>query len=91
MSSRCLYCHSIVTPDEDHCYLCGASMPKLARAIAKPHSTGWANVVFLGSLAFTAYGFFGSHLFSLPMTVAISSSLLLLRIAAEWFSNKPSN
>ncbi len=46
------------------------------------------NVVFLASLAFTAYCFFAEHKLSLPATLAISGSLLLIRILAEKAANR---
>jgi hypothetical protein len=46
------------------------------------------NAVFLASLAFTGYCFFGTHKLSLPVTLEISSSLLLIRIFAEWLANR---
>jgi len=49
------------------------------------------NLVFLASLTFTAYCFFAEHKLSLPMTLMISSALLLIRILAERLVNKNSN
>jgi hypothetical protein len=49
------------------------------------------NVVFVASLAFTAYCFFGEHKLSLPVTLAISSTLLLVRIIAERIAKKNAN
>jgi hypothetical protein len=46
-------------------------------------------MVFLASLAFTAYCFFGAKL-SLPVTLTISGSLLLLRILGERLVNRNS-
>jgi hypothetical protein len=82
---RCIYCHSVVTRDEDSCYVCGDSVPKQAKAVAvqrRPISP-LTNLVFLAGLAYTAYGFFGPHKLPLPVTVAISCSLLLIRILAQ--------
>jgi len=87
--SRCIYCHAIVTRDEEQCYICGDSVPKQLKARVKPRPvSGWTNVVFLASLAFTAYCFFAEHKLSLPMTLMISCTLLLIRIFAERFANK---
>lgn len=86
---RCLYCHSVVTKEEDYCYVCGDSVPPHTKAAAKPRPvSALTNAVFLASLAFTAYCFFGPHKLSLPVTLAISSSLLLIRILAERLANK---
>jgi hypothetical protein len=89
---RCVYCHSVVTKDEDYCYVCGDSVPKQVKAVVRrqPVST-LTNLVFLGSLAFTFYGFFAVHKLSLTMTLVISSALLLIRILAERLANKSSD
>jgi hypothetical protein len=89
---RCVYCHSVVTKDEDSCYVCGDKVPKYATAAVKRAPvTALTNVVFLASLAFTGYCFFAEHKLSLAMTLAISSVLLLIRIFAERLANKNSN
>ena len=86
---RCIYCHSVVTKDEDFCYVCYDSVPKQVKSMVR-HQTvsGWTNTIFLASLAFTAYCFFAAHKLSLPVTLAISSTLLLLRILADRRANR---
>jgi len=79
----------VVTSDEDHCYLCGASMPRITKRVANRRPvSAWTNLVFILSLGFTAYCFFAEHKLSLPLTIAISSTLLLLRILAEQLANR---
>ena len=86
---RCVYCHSVVTKEEDYCYVCGDSVPKEPKvAVRRRPVSGLTNLVFLVSLAFTFYCFFAEHKFSLPVTLVISSSLLLIRILAERLANK---
>lgn len=82
---RCVYCHSVVTRDEDSCYVCGDSVPKQAKTavVERQPVSALTNIVFLAGLAYTAYGFFGPHKLPLPVTVAISCSLLLIRILAQ--------
>ena len=53
--------------------------------------SGWTNTVFLASLGFTAYCFFGEHKLTLPVTLAISATLLLLRIFAERLAQRKAN
>jgi hypothetical protein len=91
---RCVYCHSVVVRDEDYCYVCGDSVPPHIHTKAAVKSrpvSGLTNLVFLGSLAFTAYCFFAEHKLSLPLTIAISCSLLLLRVFAEYLAKRNSN
>jgi len=81
---RCVYCHSVVAKEEDFCYTCGDSVPKEPKvAVRRQPVSGWINLAFLASLAFTFYCFFAEHALSLPVTLVISSALLLLRILAE--------
>lgn len=89
---RCIYCHSVVANDENHCYVCGYSVPKEPKAVVRRQPvSAWTNLVFLASLAFTFYCFFAEHKLSLTVTLVISSALLLIRILAEQLSNKNSN
>jgi hypothetical protein len=85
---RCVYCHSVVTKYEDSCYVCGDRVPKQAKAAAKRPVSALTNIVFLVSLAFTAYCFLAEHKLSLPTTLAISSTLLLIRFLAERLAKK---
>jgi len=90
---RCLYCHSVVTRHEDSCYICGDSVPKQpkdAAAQRRPVSP-LTNLVFLAGLVYTAYGFFGPHKLPLPVTVAISTSLLLIRLLAQRMAGRKLN
>jgi hypothetical protein len=91
---RCVYCHSVVARDEDHCYVCGDSVPRNIRsnaAVNRRPVSGMTNLVFLASLGFTAYCFFGPHKLTLPVTIAISCTLLLLRILAEHLAHRNSD
>ena len=89
---RCIYCHSVMTREEEQCYICGDSVPKrLQVAVKRQAVSPMTNVVFVSSLAFTAYCFFGEHKLSLPVTLAISSTLLLVRIIAERIAKKNAN
>ena len=73
---RCIYCHSVMTREEEQSYICGDSGPKrLQVAVKRQAVSPMTNVVFVASLAFTAYCFFGEHKLSLPVTLAISSTL----------------
>ena len=89
-----MYCHSVVVKDEEYCYVCGDNVPpdKRSKAAVKGHPvSGITNLVFLASLAFTAYCFFAEHKLSLPLTIEISCVLLLLRILAGRLVNRDSN
>jgi hypothetical protein len=89
---RCIWCHSVVTKDEDYCYVCGDNVPQRTQAVAKRRPvSALTNLVFIASLAFTFYCFFAEHKLSLPVTLGISSGLLLIRIGAEWLANKNLN
>jgi hypothetical protein len=82
----------MVKRDEDHCYICGESVPQRPTTTVRSQPvSGLTNAMFLASLAFTAYCFFGQHKLSLPVTLAISFSLLLIRFLAERSADKNSN
>ena len=66
-------------------------LPKPKAAVRNRPVSALTNLVFLASLAFTGYCFFAQHKLSLPMTLAISASLLLIRIVAERPCNRNSN
>ena len=89
---RCLWCHAILKKTDERCYVCGDRLPKQASGLVerRPVST-LTNLVFVASLAFTAYCFFAEHKLSLPVTLTISTALLLIRILAEQLANKNSN
>jgi uncharacterized membrane protein len=82
----------VVTRHEDYCYICNDSVPKELRVeVKRPVVSPFTNLIFVLSLAFTAYCFLGEHKLSLTATLAISSALLLVRIIAEKLANKNSN
>ena len=87
--ARCIYCYNILTAKDDYCYHCGDRVAKFADVKPRPVS-GWTNLVFLVSLAFTAYCFFAVHKLSLPLTIAVSCTLLALRLIAEYLVNRKS-
>jgi hypothetical protein len=91
--SRCIYCHGLIGKDEDNCYVCGDKVPEHLRVKARRRQpvTGLTNVIFLVSLAFTAFCFFAEHKLSLPVTIGISSALVLLRLGAERLAAKKSS
>lgn len=93
---RCLYCHGAIAKNEDYCHFCGDRSPKQAKATpATPKTTAVSkpakgsavsnatNVVFGVSLAVTAYCFFVEHSLSLPIAIAMSSTLVVIRLLAE--------
>ena len=89
---RCTYCHSVVTKEEDYCYVCGDSVPKEPKAaVRRQPVSALTNLAFLASLGFTLYCFFAEHKLSLTVTLVISSSLLAIRILAERLANKNSD
>jgi hypothetical protein len=94
---RCIWCHSVVSKDEDYCYVCGDNVPSHAvpnntrKMVKRRPVSALTNAAFLVSLAVTAYYFFAEHKLSLPVALTISSALLLIRIVAEGLAGKNSN
>jgi hypothetical protein len=82
----------VVTRQEDFCYICGDGVPKQKkRELKRRQVSTLTNLVFLASLAFTAYCFLSIHKLSLPITLGISASLLLMRIFADRLANRRAN
>jgi hypothetical protein len=71
--------------------MCGDNTPHYKTAVKRRPVSAWTNLVFLASLGFTAYCFFGEPKLSLTVTLAISSALLLMRIVAERLVNRNQN
>jgi hypothetical protein len=89
---RCIWCYGIVKRTDEYCYICGDSLPKHASSVEKHRPvSALTNIVFVASLTFTAYCFFAEHKLSLPVTLTVSSALLLMRILAERLVNKTSD
>ncbi len=89
--ARCIYCYNILTAKDDYCYHCGDRVPKFADKAKRRPVSGWTNLVFLGSLAFTAYCFFAAHKLSMPVAIAVSVTLLGLRLLAEYLVKNDSD
>jgi hypothetical protein len=76
-----------MTDKEEQCSFCGDQLCKKPHSRATAHTrtvSGWTNTVFLAALGFTAYWFFIEQKVTLPVALAISCALILLRILAEW-------
>ena len=86
--ARCAYCFSVVSRDEAHCYNCGDSKPISRVTVRHRPLAAWSNSVFIVSLAFTLYFFLVERTLSLSLTVAISFTLMLLRLVAEWIAKR---
>jgi len=87
--ARCIYCYNILTAKDDYCYHCGDRVPKFANVKTRRVSI-WTNLAFVGALAFIACGFYAEKL-TLPMTIGVASTLVLLRVFAEFLVNRDSN
>jgi hypothetical protein len=86
---RCIWCHTVISKSDKCCYVCGDRLPNYGRlAVKRRPVSALTNLMFVASLAFTAYCFFAEHKLSLPATLEISSALLLIRILADRLVNK---
>jgi hypothetical protein len=89
--ARCLYCYNILTAKDDYCYHCGDRVPKFADTSKRRPVSGWTNLVFVASLAFTGFCFFVAHTLSLPLAIAFSGTLLGLRLLAGYLVKRDTN
>jgi hypothetical protein len=88
---RCVYCHSVVTSQEDSCYVCGDSVPQHVKGpVERRPVSALTKVAFVSGVAVTVAGFFWGRM-SLPAMLLICSLLLLIRISAERLINRSSN
>ena len=87
--SRCNACYSVITKRDSVCYVCGEQVPRYARLVSTRKNLSWfSNVLFLVSLGFTGFSFFAGHKLPLPYSLAVSCSLLALKVVADRYSNQ---
>lgn len=87
--SRCNACYSVITKRDSVCYVCGEKVPHYASLASTRKQISWfSNVLFLISLGFTGFSFFSEHKLSLPLSAAVSCTLLALKIVADRYSNQ---
>jgi hypothetical protein len=89
---RCNSCFAVVKKHDSHCYVCGEKVPRHASMVAKRKNISLAsNILFILSLGFSFYSFFAQEKLSLTVSLAVSATLLLLRILADrfWRSSDP--
>ncbi len=87
--SRCDACYSIITKKDSVCYVCGQKVPRYANvASARKRLSLFSNILFLISLGFTGFCFFSDHKLPLPLSVAVSCTLLALKIVADRYANQ---
>jgi len=81
---RCNNCFAVVKKQDHCCYICGDRIQRSNSLAAnrKPISLA-SNLLFLASLGFSFYSFFAQEKLSLAVSLAISTTLLLLRILAD--------
>jgi hypothetical protein len=78
----------VVSRDEKRCYNCGDTKPASRAVVQRQPVSAWSNTVFIVALAFTFYFFLVERKLSLSLTMAISTALMLLRLAAEWIAKR---
>jgi len=83
---RCNSCFAVVKKHDTHCYVCGEKVPHHASALSRRKNISLAsNILFMVSLGFSFYSFFAQEKLSLTVSLAISATLLLLRVIADRF------
>lgn len=86
---RCNNCFAIVKKHDRRCYICAEPVPRHASlAVNRKKVSLASNLLFLASLAFTFYSFFAQERLSFTVSLAISATLLLLRILADRFTRQ---
>ena len=83
---RCTACYSVITKKDSVCYVCGEKLPRHARLVSARKQLTWVNnVLFMISLGFTGFSFFSNGKMPLSLSIAVSCTLLGLRLVADRF------
>jgi hypothetical protein len=97
MTDRCLNCNGILTKTDKICYCCGDKVPKWVRSSATPlrrtpkrRRSFLSNMVFLASLALTAYTLLATNKPPLKLSLAASGVLLLVKVILDLSSGSRS-
>jgi len=86
---RCSSCNGVVTKQDSLCYMCGARLPKRARvAVAGKPLSPLSNMLFVGSLGFTAYCWLAPHKLPLAVSIGISGIFLALSFLDRYRNKK---
>ena len=87
--SRCDACYSIITKKDSVCYVCGQKVPRYASLVSsRKRLSLFSNILFLISLGFTGFCFFSDRKLPLPLSLAVSCTLLALKIIADRYANQ---
>ena len=87
---RCASCNTIVTKHDVVCYGCGDPIPKSDRPFQPKRISKISNVAFFLSLGLTGFSFLSNYKMPLWLSIAISATLLIVRMIADHFANKDS-
>jgi len=84
---RCNSCFAVVKRTDSKCYVCGDAVPRHASLVTKRKNISlFSNILFLISLGFTLFSFISEHKLSLTVSLAVSGTLLGLKIIADRFA-----
>lgn len=74
------------------CYVCGDPVPEYVQPLStKKELSLFSNLLFVVSLGFSLYSFLSEHKLSLAVSLAVSGSLLLLKVLADQYAKHSSN
>jgi hypothetical protein len=88
---RCVSCNTIVTKHDIVCYGCGDPVPKSHRPFQPKRISKVSNILFIASLGLTAFSFLSEYKMPLWLSIALSGTLLLVRIIADRIADKDSD
>jgi hypothetical protein len=88
---RCVSCNTIVTKHDIVCYGCGDPVPKSQRPFQPKRISKVSNILFIASLGLTAFSFLSEHKMPLWLSIALSATLLIVRIIADRVADKDSD
>jgi hypothetical protein len=86
---RCNSCFAVVKKTDRVCYVCGDVVPRYASLVTKRKNISlFSNILFVISLGFTLFSFISDHKFSLGVSLAVSGTLLGLKIIADGIAKR---
>src|SRR6202049_3798442 len=88
---RCVSCNTVVTKHDIVCYGCGDPVPKSQLPFQPKRISKVSNILFIASLGLTAFSFLSEYKMPLWLSIALSGTLLLVRIIADRIADKDSD
>jgi hypothetical protein len=89
--ARCNECNSVITIQDDDCYVCGEPVPGAKKRATRrrreqkpaPPITPLSNLLFIASLVLTLVSFLSNHKMSMSLSATLSGILFVARLVSD--------